>query len=755
MNDGCRMTVRTWMALAAGIALAITLPAWAQDEGDAPKAKPAAKKAKAPAAHAATPKDTMKQLIEATKTEDPAVAALLAAKPSTPAQWVETARTLNRLHRPELAKPFLKKILAAKLDDKQLAALSEELGSSTFTELTLEPALRPESQQLMQAVLGAVNRQLQDTKRIADLIKQLQDASPDVRGQAMVGLGEAHTAAVVAMIGVLADPARTAEHPIVKAALAEMSGESLDPLLGVLDQADPQLAVQAIGALSQVKSPTVAVWLLAPALSDKSDPKVRAAAAAAITRLIGRVPSKQEAVQLLAKQALSYFQQRETLKPDATGRVKLWQWDPKTKQCVAVNSLPEAASRAIAARLARAILSLSPDDPRTNQFCLTAILDEAADRTNDPAVLQVTSLGPAAVQSVLDYAMAENHPVAARVAAEILGRTGKAKELLGSQATPSPLVRAVRSPDRRLRLAALEAIVRLTPDFRYAGSSHVVESLAQLAATGGTRRAIVVGPNMDAMQEWIGLLGGLGFQVDSVFTGREAMRLATNSPDYELILIDMATGNADALLQQLRQDYRTAATRVGLIARSGDFEHAERIAREDRQAMALPRPRDRKAAAWQMQQLSTIAPGEYVGFEERQQQADRALACLATLASTSRKLYDTQRIEDAVAAATHARGLGIRAAAVLANVGTPESQLSLVDLASRIAQPIDVRQAAAKAFQINTGRYGVLLPRDAVNRQTLRYTQSDKQDADTRAVLKSILDSIEAGRSEKSEKTEK
>ena len=51
------------------------------------------------------------------------------------------------------------------------------------------------------------------------------------------------------------------------------------------------------------------------------------------------------------------------------------------------------------------------------------------------------------------------------------------KNCCGAGSEPSPLVRAVRSPDRRLRMAALEAIVALQPQAPFAGSSHVLESL--------------------------------------------------------------------------------------------------------------------------------------------------------------------------------------------------------------------------------------------------------------------------------------
>ena len=49
--------------------------------------------------------------------------------------------------------------------------------------------------------------------------------------------------------------------------------------------------------------------------------------------------------------------------------------------------------------------------------------------------------------------------------------------------------------------------------------------------------------------------------------------MALASPDYEFMLLDMAIDQppADRLVQQLRQDGRTATLPVGLIAREGQF----------------------------------------------------------------------------------------------------------------------------------------------------------------------------------------
>ena len=84
---------------------------------------------------------------------------------------------------------------------------------------------------------------------------------------------------------------------------------------------------------------------------------------------------------------------------------------------------------------------------------------------------------------MLAFCLTEHHPAAARAAAEILGRAGKSQDLLRGGITAPPLARAARDPDRRLRMAAAEAIANLQPQTPFAGASYLLESLGNLAAS--------------------------------------------------------------------------------------------------------------------------------------------------------------------------------------------------------------------------------------------------------------------------------
>jgi CheY-like chemotaxis protein len=731
--EGQTMNIRhpiiPWLA-ACGVLCVLATPVWAQ-EPDA-EASPA----------------------EAELTSDnPAVDAILATQPTTPSECIQAAKILTDLGDPDMAKRFVKKVVDANLKPDQLAELGEEFSASLFFELARHEKLLPEAKELADAVVQALNDKLKESERIAGLIEQLQASSADIRGQAMLGLQDAREAAIGPLLAVLADPARTIEYANVRTVLASLGRLAQEPLLAVIDGADPKLTVQAILALAEMNQPKLAIYFVGPCLSEKSDAEVRAAAAAALKRLTGSVPNRSEAARQLSDVAKLYFARKQPTEGEADGKVLLWRWNEAKRRCVASQGTLDEASRETAARLARDAHSLATDDREIRLLYLATMLDAAAytkglDRPLDdksPAIIEARPFGVKAINEVLEFAIVHQHPAAAAAAARLLGEVGHADELLYQGDKPAPLVRAVQQPDRRLSMAALGAIVRLQPTRPFPGSSYVPGGLAFFAGSRGARHALVAGPNMERIRDLAGLLTTAGFQIDTATNGKDLLRMAAQSPDDEVAFIDVSMSRPEAglLLQELRREPRTALLPVGLIARDGYLEQANRVADADPMSKAFAQPQDAQAIRWQLDQLAALTAQEAVDFKTRQQQAAAALDLLAELSRTSTKLYDLRRSQDAVIVALVNPKLSVKAAAVLANMNSPESQRALVDLASRLVQPLEVRQAAAKAFRENTQKHGILLTTDEIREQYRRYNESEKQDAASQKVLSLILDCLE------------
>ncbi len=688
---------------------------------------------------------------------NPAVEAIVETKPSTPAEWARAARILADLGRPDLAKGFLKQILDANLNPQQLAGLAEQLGSGIFVRMGSKTELAPEGQRVADAVLDAVAQKRRSPQQIAARIKQLSDPSAEVRYRAMNELRQAGGAAVGPMVGVLADASRTSDHANALAALVRIGTDAVGPLSAILQAENPELVAAAIRGLAAIGAPDTTFLLLAPYCATDSDSGVRKAAAEALKRIVGLTPTARESAELLAEHARRHFEGRQAIREYLPGQAEIWTWDRQKKQPVPVILPTEDALLAKAARLAREAFSVAPDDSTIRVLYLVTALEQAQyaeglgkplrQGTHAPVSL-AAALGPDVVEDVLRYAIRTKHAPAATAAARLLGEIGDPEEVLYEGASPAPLVQALRDPDRRVRLAAAGSIIKLMPIRAYPGSSYLPEALNFFAMTTGRPRVLIAGPSTAESRRVGGWLAESGYEVDTASTGRQVVQSALTVPDYELVLVDSALldPTVDFLLQQLRRDSRTAMLPVGVTARDGRMERARHFMRNDSLALAFPRPHDRKAVESQVARLLALGGRDRVALAERQEQAALALEWLAGLTAdpTRYTIYNLRGAQQAALTALNVPEFTVKAAEILGNLGTPEAQAALVDLASRDAQPLEDRKVAVQALCNAIQNRGILLTADQILRQYERYNQSASLDAATQQVLAVVLDCIEA-----------
>lgn len=688
------------------------------------------------------------------KPEDPIVGAILATHPTTPLERVRAAEILAKLGRPDLAKNFLKQVLEAKLDEKQWADLGVDLGSVFFMRLASRQELGPEAGLLRDAVFTAMKARLENPQRLAELIGQLQDPSLEKRVRAMAGLREAHQAGAVALIQVLADPARKEEYSAVRAVLVQMGSDAVGPLLATLDAPEDRLKTEAAMLLGQLEAQEALLPLQALAVADNTTPQLRTAALEAIGRL-GATPARgpREVAELLLRRAQEYYTGQRVIPADLESRVELWQWDHAKRKPVPL-SLPAAEVRLrYAARWARQAHQLLPEEPRVRFLYLATMLEEAkyAQGLDKPLPVgentpggKAATFGLETLEAVLRLALESNHPVAATGVIEVMGRLNPSETILRRTSEPAVMVQALRHGDRRLRMAALGVILGMRPTSPFPGSTYVIEALEFFIGTQGTRRALVISAQSETCSALGGYLTSEGYTVDSARTGREALRLLLTSPDYELVLVDagLRTPEPVVFLQQLRRDARTADLLVGVFSEQQDSERVQRTVAEDTRTVVFPRPYQADVAKEYFAQMLALAGPEWVPFDQRQRQAVQAMGWLADLAQ-DQKLYDLHGLEPTVQQALYVPGLGVPATKVLARLGTPTSQKALVDLVSRGTQPIELRQAAAEAFAQSVQQFGLLLTTAQIEHQYDRYNASKHEPAETQKVLSQILDVIE------------
>lgn len=692
------------------------------------------------------------------KPQDPVIQAILASPPTTPAERVRVALALADLNHPELARQQLAQLLKANLDADQVLSLGEELGSAIFLKLASRAELAPEGRKLAEAVLTARTAALREPARIARWIAELNDPSPEKRTRAMLSLGDAQEAAVGPLLTVLADPKRAAEHAAVRAMLVRLGASAVGPLLAALEAPNTEVAVQALESLGALRARETLPVLLATALDPAQPQPVRRAAHDALKQFGAAVPPPAEAAQWLARQAVEYYDGRVPLRVQPNGGVETWVWDAPQNAPVMKYLTPQGVSLLRAARLARVAHELLPQDEELTVLWLASQLELAAYRNGldnplpidkgSPAA-RATVAGPEMVERVLSYGMERNHPVAATAAARILGQMPRAEAewLLCRSPQPAPLVLATRHADRRLRFAAVEAVVRIHPRQAFAGASFVAEAMRFLAATTGRPRVLVADARLHESRQIAAYLAGQGYQADLAQSGRELIQRALDCPDYELIFVDAGIDDPPLgfLLQQLRRDGRTAALPVGVLARADRFSQADSAVEHDPLALVFVPPSDAQALQQQVGQLVQRAGKDRVSHAERQRQAGLALEWLAAWSADAHlaPLVDFRRTTQVALRAARVPSLSLRAIAVLQQQPTAEAQKGLVDLASSPAEPLPARKAAVAAFAYAARQWGILLTTEEIQRQYDRYNQSASLDAETQQVLGRILDILE------------
>jgi CheY-like chemotaxis protein len=556
-------------------------------------------------------------------------------------------------------------------------------------------------------------------QRIAQLVAQLTDPSAEVREVARNDLAAVGRAGVVATLEALARENERGRRAALVAAAAEMRPLVDGPLLAMLSTSDPALRADVSRLLEHL-----AIVPAIPFLQTSVAASERALAGALARYAAGTPPF-----------AL-----------DESNQAEIWHWDDTTKQLRSTRYAAEDARVIWSARLARRLAQLRPQNPAYQRQAWLLGLESAGAISTTRGMLSRVDTG--LVNDVLGDALAANYHRAAAAAADELGRRKDPSVLYTAGGQLSPLAAALVHPNRQVRFAALRAILSIDPTSPYAGSSQVPEALSWFAQAGGERRALVAMPtNLDA-SDVAGMLAAHGLETDATNRGRDALDLASRRTDLEMIFVDLEILDPEIrqVLYELRIEPATAQIPIAILAADGRLDAATRLASEHQRVLATSRPHSPDAVARILERFSSFAGHGAVPARERATQAAQAIDWLTHLLSGHRKFYDLTRVAPAIETALYQPRTATIAVAALAKLGTPESQRTLINIASQSSLAADSRRHAAEAFRTSVGAYGVLLTTDEILSQYDRYNASATADAQTQQILGSVLDAIESRR---------
>ncbi len=663
-----------------------------------------------------------------TPERNPAIRAVLELPRRDPADFFQAVTWLIELGRPDLAKPILDELAAQQLTDAQRAALVEQFGSGAMLKLARTKELEPLGGQFADAAMAAAAATSKNPERIKKLVAQLTDPNAEVRSAARADLAVTGQAGATALLEALAretDPSRRA---ILAAAAVQMDPLVRGPLLAMLDTRDAALRDSVVHMLELLEVPQAAPLLPASSASP------------------GLSLSK-SAERVLVNALQRYCQGTPPFALDADDQIELWHWDDATKKLSAARFPLDEARTIWMTRLARDLWRHRPDNREYERYALVLGLEAAAFTSTKPAN-SLSAADTPMLNDALADALEDNLPRAALALIDEIAKRGDVSVLYSAAPKPAPLADALNHANRRVRFAALRAIMALDPKSPYPGSSRVPDALAWFAASAGDRRAVVAMPTAARATDLAGKLAAHGLAADGFNNGHAAVKFALDQPDLELVLVDMniMLPEVRQVVYELRIHPTTGDVPIALLAADGRLEAAERIAAEHDRVIAVSRPHTPEALAQIAERLQTLAGRDAVTADERAAQSVEATSWIAKLLAADRPFYVLERATPVLEAAAYKLQSNESAIAALVELGTPASQRALVNFASQTTLPVASRAAAVAAFATSVQSHGVLLTTDEIIAQYDRYNASAQSDPDTQKVFGAILDAIEAPR---------
>ena len=312
----------------------------------------------------------------------------------------------------------------------------------------------------------------------------------------------------------------------ILAAIGESCGE---PLALALEAGDARLQAVAATVLGQMMSRRSAPYLVAAALSESVDPAAREAAGRAAETILGSMPSREVAEEMLQRQLRTYEAAVRPASDEDERTATIWSWDAAQQLPVEL-TLPAADAGFLqAAQIARLLHQLDPEQPANRTLNLVMALEAAKreqgyDRpivaTAVPALAAATQAGPSALEEALALALRKRLYGAAAAIIDALAETGDTSLVNSSDGQPRLLVQALLSPHRRVQFAAARAILKLAPQSTYAGSSHLPEVLGYLMSSAGRQRVLIGERRMEVARTMAGYFDELGFDADTESVGR-------------------------------------------------------------------------------------------------------------------------------------------------------------------------------------------------------------------------------------------
>ena len=699
-------------------------------------------------------------------------------EPKTPDEFVQAIVQTVDLARPNLARNYLDRLLESELTDEQVLGLRDKFGGAVFLLLSGIPELRPAITTFVDRMNKIAERRARDAGYINGMIAKLQ-GTPEERAQAIVDLEYAGAVAVPYLLQVIQSEQRAKEHDTIFDVVARMKGRAVPVLVAALDASDIRFRAHVATMLGNSGDQRAVSALWYPAFAESEAMPVKIAARMALAKLLRVRPIELEALSeasagiRLLKLARQNFRQETLPQPEEDGKVKVWQWDPRSSLVTLQVLNPQEASDIQGFRYARAALNLSPDAREVQTLFLALALSRDLkglawneQYRNGPGTAYdlALSAGPEVVGDVVVESLSSGRPQTAVVALKVLEQIGTAAQLRGVGAKTSPFLQALNFPDNRVQFAAAAAILQVDPATPFMGSSRVIAVLQRAINNEVPPRAVVARSDIEKASVTGGIFGQLGYATDVVTTGRECFKIASERVDVQLIVLHPSLVDWPLLqtLANLRADARTASIPIVIYGSPNSikdlhvtittqmqnrkqFEDKGDISSKVR-ALAQSFPlvtyvlesQTREQLESQLNPFLARLKSPPLTQPQRAAMKAQALSWMAHIATGRRqKIFNLTGTEELLASAALDPNLAADALQALGEITTIKAQQLIAGVALNTTLEPRVREIAVNKLTFHIQRFGLLIPNDTLSKLKKAQTETET------AGLRSAFDGLE------------
>ena len=669
-----------------------------------------------------------------------------ASNPTTPLELIEAIDQLVTFGEMELAKQYAQQL--GQQDDPNsnidLIAIGDRLGPVPLLRIANNTELDSAAQTFCKKILAAVRQRDTEPGRLNTLANIAVGNDPQSRRDALAKMRVAGPAAVAPLVMILMNGSPV-EQAAARRALVYLGDQTVPLLLAVLETENEELRKNVLSVLSSIAHPAAADDIRITMLVPQNIVKVKKT-------------SRQ-----VQKSIRNYLLGRTVIPSFAGDQNTLWEWNDKQSTLSHREASQSLLAAQAAYRLARALSRASFEDQHVLLEAAALLqfekLNGGLDQPlNDNVRLQFNELidkqkqnidAPDFIEAVFELAIEQGYVPVAIGAAEVLAQKSLTQEegaslIARRGAAPHPLITAASHQDRRLRMAACNAILALSETHPFVGTSIVSDALSYFAASQGKRRVLIADNRASRRRAMASMLKEVGYLPDVYTTGRMAIAAAQRQPDYIAAFISFTIGprTVQDILHELRTDSKTAGLPIALLVDPRNEVQAESLVADDPLAAIFFTPENAPMAGQDMEKLIRLAGDRFVTEKERLQQAKVAIKIFGKLMQQAGDSYNPATWEPILAQSIEVEQLAPNAADVLSQLKTPAAQRTLVEAASNPHLPMTTRQITAKAFAQSIAKHGIGLSTAQIQRQKARYESTEGGNPEEEAIHWSILESL-------------